>query len=96
MADDSHAFAFALLTRVFESWMVTEYFAQGLEKSRMRLESVFGIMSTLNSIVAIISGITGECLVKATKTKVSPFLVAVLCLSFAFWYTMKTWVSDPA
>lgn len=85
-----------LMYSVFESWMVTEYFAQGLEKSRMSLESVFGIMSTLNSIVAIVSGIASECLVKVTKTKVSPFLAAIPCLSFAFWYIMKNWVSALA
>ena len=57
---------------VFESWMVTEYYAQHLEKSSMSLSAMFGIMTTLNSIVAIISGVLGESLVAATGTKVSP------------------------
>lgn len=59
----------------------------------MSLDSIFGIMSTLNSTVAIISGLAGEGLVAATGTKVSPFLAAVLCLGLAFWIMKKTWVS---
>jgi hypothetical protein len=79
---------------VFESWMVTEYFARDLDKSSMSLDSMFGIMTTLNSIVAIISGVVGEGLVAATGTKVSPFMAAIVCLGLAFWL-MKYWVSDP-
>lgn len=79
---------------VFETWMVTEYFAQNLDKSHMSLDSMFGIMTTLNSIVAIISGVVGEGLVTTTGTKVSPFLAAVLCLGLAFWFIMKYWVGD--
>lgn len=75
--------------------MVTEYFAQGLDKSSMSLDSMFGIMTTLNSIVAIISGVVGESLVAATGTKISPFMAAIVCLSLAFWLMMKYWVSDP-
>ena len=80
---------------VFESWMVTEYFAQSLDKSSMSLDSMFGIMTTLNSIVAIISGVVGESLVAATGTKVSPFMAAIVCLGLAFWLMMKYWVSHP-
>lgn len=79
---------------VFESWMVTEYFARDLGKSHMSLDSMFGIMTTLNSIVAIISGVVGEGLVAATETKVSPFLAAVLCLAWAFWFIVEYWVGD--
>jgi MFS transporter, MFS domain-containing protein family, molybdate-anion transporter len=83
-----------LMYSVFESWMVTEYFARDLDKSSMSLDSMFGIMTTLNSIVAIISGVVGESLVAATGTKVSPFMAAVVCLGLAFWL-MTYWVSDP-
>ena len=72
--------------------MVTEYFAQNLDKSDMTLDSMFGIMTTLNSIIAILSGVVGESLVVATGTKVSPFLAAVVCLALAFWLIMKYWV----
>ena len=74
--------------------MVTEYFAQGLDRSSMSLDSMFGIMTTLNSIVAIISGVLGESLVGATGTKVSPFIAAIVCLGLAFWLMNKYWVSD--
>lgn len=79
---------------VFESWMVTEYLAQGLDKSSITLDSMFGVMSTLNSIVAILSGVVGEGLVAATGTKVSPFMAAVVCLSLAFVLMIKYWVSE--
>jgi len=79
---------------VFESWMVTEYYAQHLEKSSMSLSAMFGIMTTLNCIVAIISGVLGESLVAATGTKVSPFMAAIVCLGLAFWLMTQNWVSS--
>ena len=80
---------------VFESWMVTEYYAQRLDKSSMSLSAMFGIMTTLNSIVAILSGVLGESLVAATGTKVSPFMAAIVCLGLAFWLMTQYWVSLP-
>jgi hypothetical protein len=73
--------------------MVTEYFAQRLDKSSMSLSAMFGIMTTLNSIVAIISGVVGEGLVAATGTKVSPFMMAIVCLGLAAWLMIRNWVS---
>jgi hypothetical protein len=78
---------------VFDSWIVTEYYAQHLERSSMSLNAMFGIMTTLNSIVAIISGVLGESLVAVTGTKVSPFMAAILCLGLAFWLITMNWVS---
>jgi hypothetical protein len=72
-----------LMYSVFESWMVTEYYAQHLESS-MSLSAMFGTMITLNSIVAILLGALGENLVAATGTKVSPFMAAIVCLGLAF------------
>jgi MFS family permease len=83
-----------LMFSVFESWMVTEYLAQGLDKSSITLDSMFGVMSTLNSIVAIFSGVVEEGLVAATGTKVSLFMAAVVCLSLAFVLMIKYWVSE--
>jgi hypothetical protein len=77
---------------VFESWMVTEYYSQHLDKSSMSLSAMFGIMTTLNSIIAIISGVLGESLVAATGTKVSPFMAAIICLGLAFWLMTRNWV----
>jgi MFS transporter, MFS domain-containing protein family, molybdate-anion transporter len=81
-----------LMYSVFESWMVTEYYAQRLDKSSMSLSALFGIMTTLNSIVAILSGVLGEGLVLATKTKVSPFMASIVCLGIAFWLITQYWV----
>lgn len=72
--------------------MVTEYFAQGLDKSSLSLDSMFGVMTTLNSIVAILSGVVGEGLVAATGTKVSPFIAAAVCLCVAYCFMIKYWV----
>jgi hypothetical protein len=73
--------------------MVTKYYAQRLEKSSMSLSAMFGMMTTLNSIVAILSGVIGESLVAATGTKVSPFMAAIVCLGLASWLMIKNWVS---
>lgn len=81
-----------LMYSVFESWMVTEYYAQRLEKSNMSLSAMFGMMTTLNSIVAIVSGVVGESLVAATRTKVSPFMAAIVCLGLASWLMIRDWV----
>ena len=83
-----------LMFSVFESWMVTEYLSQNLDKSSLSLDSMFGIMTTLNSIVAILSGVIGEGLVAVTGTKVSPFMAAIVCLIFAFILMIKFWVSN--
>ena len=77
---------------VFESWMVTEYYAQRLDKSCMSLSAMFGSMATLNSTVAIVSGVLGESLVAVTGTKVSPFMAATVCLGAAFWLMIQYWV----
>jgi hypothetical protein len=76
--------------------MVTEYLAQGLEQTSITLDSMFGVMATLNSIVAIFSGVVGEGLVAVTETKVSPFIAAVVCLVVAFALMLKYWVSQPS
>ncbi|EQK98084.1 major facilitator superfamily domain containing protein 5 [Ophiocordyceps sinensis CO18] len=78
-----------LLFSTFESWMVTECFTQGGKDAS--LYTMFGVMSTLNSIVAIASGLVGEGLVAATGTKVSPFLAACVCLVLAFLFMAKHW-----
>ena len=83
-----------LMFSAFESWMVTEFFGQGLDKSGITLDSIFGVMTTLNSIVAILSGVAGEGLVAVTGTKVSPFMAAIVCLCIAFVLIIKYWVCD--
>lgn len=78
---------------VFESWMVTEYHNRKLMKSSLSLSSMFGLMTTLNSVVAIGAGLAGQLAVSFTRTKTSPFLAAVACLGLAAWIMLKYWVS---
>jgi hypothetical protein len=54
---------------------------------------MFGIMTTLNSVVAVVSGVVGEWLVQATGTKVAPFMAAVGCLVVAGGLIHRNWVT---
>ena len=91
--------ATTLMYSVFESWMVTEYHNRGLNKSSLTLSSMFGLMTTFNSAVAIGAGLLGELAVKFSDTKTSPFMVAVITLATAGWLMLCSWVcsspSDP-
>ncbi len=69
----------------FESWMITEYHRRQIEKARTSLSSMFGIMTTLNSIVAIFAGVFSEWLVQVTNTKRAPFMASAGLLTIAFW-----------
>lgn len=85
--------ATTLMYSVFESWMVTEYFARSLDKSNMSLDSMFGLMTTLNGVVAILSGVVGESVVAMTGTKTSPFMAAIVLLMIALLIMKRGWVS---
>ncbi|KFY86225.1 hypothetical protein V500_07783 [Pseudogymnoascus sp. VKM F-4518 (FW-2643)] len=83
--------ATTLMYSVFESWMVTEYFARSLDKSNMSLDSMFGLMTALNGVVAILSGVVGESVVAMTGTKTSPFMAAIVLLMTALVIMKKGW-----
>jgi len=76
----------------FESWMVTEHHKRQLEKAGASLSSMFGIMTTLNSVVAILAGVFSEWLVQVTNTKRAPFLASASLLMIAFWIILGCWV----
>lgn len=82
-----------LLYSVFDAWMITEYHKRGLEAEHLSLGTLYGWFTSLNSIVAITTGIVGEVLVSFTGTKVSPFLLAVLVLGGTATWISSTWVS---
>lgn len=82
-----------LLYSVFDAWMITEYHKRGLEAEHLSLGTLYGWMTSLNSIVAITTGIVGEILVSFTGTKVSPFLLAVVVLGGTATWISSTWVS---
>jgi predicted acyltransferase len=76
----------------FESWMVTEYHKRHLDKTGTSLSSMFGLMATLNSIVAILAGVSSEKLVQVTGTKRSPFMASAGLLAVAFVIIWFFWV----
>lgn len=82
-----------LMYSVFESWMITEYHNRNLTKSSLSLSSMFGLMTTLNSVVAIGAGLTGQLAVTVSGTKTSPFVAAVVSLGLAFFIMLRYWVS---
>lgn len=83
----------SLMYSAFESWMVTEFHKRHLDKAGVSLSSMFGVMTTLNSIVAILSGVFSEWLVQTTGTKRAPFMASAGLLAIAFWIILTLWVS---
>lgn len=84
-----------LLFSVFEAWMISEYHERGLHQSSgLELSSVFGHMTTISCVVAIVSGVVGDSLVKYSGTRTWPFLAAVVCCVGAAYLIATIWVSD--
>ncbi|KAG6361321.1 hypothetical protein INS49_009546 [Diaporthe citri] len=81
----------SLLFSVFESWMVTDFHARGLGDKGGDLSRTFGVMSTLNSVVAIASGVFSEWVVGVSGTRKAPFAAAVALLAVAFWVISTRW-----
>ncbi|KAI4834150.1 DUF791-domain-containing protein, partial [Aureobasidium sp. EXF-8845] len=80
-----------LLYSVFETWMIAEYHDQALDAYGLSLGSMFGKMTTLSGVVAIVSGVVGDVLVRSLDSKTSPFMASVICLSLAFVFISKRW-----
>ena len=85
-------FSSTLMYSVFESWMVTEYHVQHLDEAGGSLNDIFGIMITLNSVVAIVAGLFAQALSDFTGTQTSPFMAAIVLLMAAFWCIQIYWV----
>ncbi|KAK0107667.1 hypothetical protein ONS96_003468 [Cadophora gregata f. sp. sojae] len=83
----------SLMYSAFESWMVTEYHKRQMDKAGSSLSGMYGIVTTLNSIVAILSGVFSEWLVNFTHTKRAPFMAGAALLMVAFWIILVCWVS---
>ncbi|POS76712.1 hypothetical protein DHEL01_v204897 [Diaporthe helianthi] len=81
----------SLLFSVFESWMVTDFHARGLGEKGGDLSRTFGVMSTLNSVVAIVSGVFSEWVVSVSGTRKAPFAAAVVLLAVAGWVISTRW-----
>ncbi|KAH6665715.1 hypothetical protein B0J14DRAFT_660414 [Halenospora varia] len=80
-----------LMYSVFESWMVTEYNFLFPDEPGSTLSSVFSIMTTLNSVVAILAGIVAEWVTDLTGTEKAPFMTSVGCLVLAFLAITNHW-----
>lgn len=74
--------------------MVTDFHARGLGKRGGDLSRTFGIMSTLNSVVAIVSGVSSEWMVDMAGTRKAPFAAAVVLLGAALWIISTTWAEN--
>ncbi|RAL62584.1 hypothetical protein DID88_004432 [Monilinia fructigena] len=70
----------SLMFSAFESWMVTEYHKRDIQKAGTSLDSLFGVMSTLNSVMAILSGVFSEWLVQVTDDRRMPFMASASLL----------------
>lgn len=91
------------MSSVFESWMVNEYHQLGLgyctkgsgepEARNAGLSEIFGLMSTLNGVVAILAGIVAQIVTDAIGSQLAPFGAAVCCLGLAFILILRKWVS---
>lgn len=66
--------ALTLLWTVFESWMVTEWNARGLEEEGGgSLSEMFAMMTTWNCASAILGGVFCHCMVSVLGSKLWPF-----------------------
>lgn len=81
----------SLLFSVFESWMVTDFHARKLGEKGGDLSRTFGVMTTLNSVVAIVAGVWSEWLVGVTGTRKAPFAAAAALLVLAGWLIATQW-----
>ncbi len=83
-----------LMYTVFESWMVTEYHRHHIDDIGGSLGDIFGIMTTLNGVVAILAGVFAEGVADFTGTQTAPFMAAVVCLFLAFGLISNHWVNQ--
>ncbi|KAL8993487.1 MAG: hypothetical protein Q9169_006306 [Polycauliona sp. 2 TL-2023] len=80
-----------LMYTVFEAWMVTEYNQRGLERTSLKLSSIFGRMITLSSVVAVLAGLVGQVFVSWTGTNCAPFIASICCLVPASFIIARKW-----
>lgn len=86
--------ATSLLFSVFESWMVTDFGNRRLAAKGGDLSRTFGLMSTVNSGVAIVSGVASEWLVGVAGTTTAPFAVSAGLVGLAAVVISTQWVTE--
>lgn len=72
--------------------MVADFRARRLESKGLDLGRTFGVMSTVNSVVAIGSGVVSEWVVGASGTRKAPFGLSVVVLGLAALFIYTQWV----
>ena len=72
--------------------MVTEYHRQHLDVAGGSLKDMFGTMTTLNGVIAVLAGVFAQGVADVTRTQKAPFLVAVALLVSAFLLIFHRWV----
>ena len=76
--------------------MVTDFGNRRLAAQGVDLSGTFGLLSTVNSIVAIMSGVASESLVGMAGTTTAPFAASVALVAAAALVISTQWVSLPA
>lgn len=71
--------------------MVTEFHRQHLEEAGS-LSDIFGMMTTLNVVVAILAGLFAQGIADFTGTQAAPFMTAIVLLVMAFSFISSRWV----
>jgi MFS transporter, MFS domain-containing protein family, molybdate-anion transporter len=68
-----------LLWTVFESWMVTEFRARGLDQNpTISLSKMLGLMTKASCLTAILGGVVGHCIVWALRSRIDLYIAAVV------------------
>ncbi|RYP78778.1 hypothetical protein DL770_006837 [Monosporascus sp. CRB-9-2] len=80
-----------LLFSVFETWMISEYHERCLPLVGLRLSSVFGNLTTISYMVAIVSTFAGDLLIQHSRTQSAPFLAASVCCVGAAYLIARFW-----
>ncbi|KAK4111278.1 DUF791-domain-containing protein, partial [Canariomyces notabilis] len=81
-----------LLFCAFDSWFVGDLRVQGLgDGEEEEMGRVFGMMSSLNSLVAIVCGVASEAIVGLTGTRKAPFWAAIGVLGLAAVVIAASW-----
>jgi hypothetical protein len=78
--------------RVFESWMVTEYHRQYMDDAGGSLSDMFGLMTTLNGVIAIVAGLFTQAITDFTRTQSAPFMSSIFCFILAFSFISNRWL----
>ncbi|CAG8971865.1 hypothetical protein HYALB_00001977 [Hymenoscyphus albidus] len=79
-----------MMATLFESWMVSEFHKRKLEEVGS-LKDVFGMMTMINGVVAILAGVIVQEATEFTQTKTAPFMCAVFFLVVGFDLMLRKW-----